>query len=84
MITQIRLTIDRLESYAVIDNEISINMEFTEICTNGLTRDQIRSLNEINRILLGHHVHNTIKHLLNDEVNFYKLLIKRLHIVKPK
>ena len=82
MITEIRLTIDRIESYAVIDNEISINMEFIEICTDGLTRDQIRSLNEINRILLGHHVHNTIKHLLDDEVNFYKLLIKRVLLGK--
>ena len=85
MIHQINfLHIDHHEWY---EGEYSFNMELPKIeldlRVSSYIKPEIKQeLREIKDNQLAEHIRNILGTQLNNEVNFYKLLIKRLHTVK--
>lgn len=71
MITQIKLTIDRCEVYAIIDDEISMCMDlpYHDEFPNNIAEQLNTQLGS---------AHREIKRKFNNEGNFYKYLIRIL------
>lgn len=70
MIKQILLNIDLYETYTLVDNEISVCMEFP--------RAKNASPNTYIIGNSGRQYNSPIKTKFNDECNFYKYIIKKL------